>query len=58
MTLEKAIGILLNEFGTGKEPVASIVELVRHLGGPKSVSQANMDKLLKLGRGLKGLGVK
>ena len=58
MTLEKAIGILLNEFGTGNEPVAGIVKLVKQLGGQKSVSQVNMDKLLKLGRGLKDLGIK
>ena len=58
MTLEKAIRILLNEFGTGTEPEAGIVKLVKQLGEQKSVSQVNMDKLLKLGRGLKGLGIK
>jgi hypothetical protein len=58
MTLEKAIRILLNEFGTGNEPEAGIVKLVRQLGEQKSVSQVNMDKLLKLGRGLKDLGIK
>ena len=58
MTLEKAIRILLNEFGTGNEPEAGIVKLVKQLGEQKSVSQVNMDKLLKLGRGLKGLGIK
>ena len=58
MTLEKAIRILLNEFGTGNEPEAGIVKLVKQLGEQKSVSQVNMDKLLKLGRGLKDLGIK
>ena len=58
MTLEKAIRILLNEFGTGTEPEAGIVKLVKQLGEQKSVSQVNMDKLLKLGRGLKDLGIK
>ena len=58
MTLEKAIRILLNEFGTGNEPAAGIVKLVKQLGEQKSVSQVNMDKLLKLGRGLKALGIK
>ena len=43
MTLEKAIRILLNEFGTGNEPEAGIVKLVKQLGEQKSVRQVNID---------------
>lgn len=58
MTLEQAVTQLCKEFGTGKEPAAKIAGAMEKFGIASNVPQGTLDKLLKLGRTLRNLGVK
>ena len=58
MTLELAIQKMVSVFGVGSESTKEIALVLQRFGAPSTVTQATLDKVMKAGYALKGMGIK